>query len=444
MVGVISENIRIFSAEQFKESVSEDESTKLYFTFGRGYAWANDSAPDQANSSVSSFNGVWDNMVGAKLITGNDIRLVIPRHDWVANTTFAAYDDCLCSLKLFDPNVAFYIVTSDWNVYKCLSNNNNSLSSVMPTSLSTSTNIETSDGYVWKYMYTISDDEQLKFTTDSYIPIKTLSYDNGSLQWDVQQNAVRGSIQAIKVTNGGTNYSNASNITITIVGDGQGALAGATINSVSNTISSIYMISPGLEYNSANVIITDSGTGSGATARAIISPPGGHGSDPVRELGGSYLMINTRLRGSEGDILPINNEYRQISIMSDPILEGTTSNVASNTVLSQLTVLTLNGVSVNYIEDEMVYQGSSLTTSSFNGRVYRWESSNSKLFLTNTFGTPTTDILIGVNSTAARFVDSYTKPTLKKYTGQLLYIDNIKPIYRSADQTEDYKITFSF
>jgi hypothetical protein len=443
MVAVISENLRIFNAEQFKESVSEPASSKVYFTFGRGYSWANDSAPQQANSSVTVFNEVWDNMIGAKLITGNDIRHVTLRYDWSANTVYPAYDHCICSLQLFAPNTPFYVVTTDWNVYKCLANNAGANSTVMPTSISTTSPSETSDGYIWKYMYTISADERMKFTTDSYIPVKTLSQDDGSLQWDVQANSVPGAINVIRVTNGGNNYTNAATITITITGDGTGATATANVNTISNTVSTISVTNPGRDYTYAEVNITVSGSGSGAAARAIISPPGGHGSDPLRELGGSYLMINPRLRGSENGVLPVNNEYRQISLISDPLVFES-ANIESNTVVSQLTILTLNGTSSEYIEDEIVYQGASLSTSTFRGRVYQWDSPNNVVKLTNTLGIPTTDILIGANSTGARFVDSVTNPTMRKYSGELLYIDNIKPISRDADQTEDYKITFSF
>lgn len=443
MVAVISENLRIFNAEQFKESVSEAANTKLYFTFGRGYSWANDAEPVQANSSVTVFNDIWDNMIGAKLITGNDIRHVTLRYDWSANTVYPAYDHCICSLQLFAPNTPFYVVTSDWNVYKCLANNSGANSTVMPTSIATSGTTETGDGYIWKYMYTISADERLKFTTDSYIPVKTLTQDDGSLQWDVQSSSVTGAINAIKVTNGGNGYTNASAITITITGDGSGAAATANVNTSSNSISSISVTNFGRDYTYAEVNVSTTGSGSGATARAIISPSGGHGSDALRELGGSYLMINPRLRGSENGVLPINNEYRQISLIADPLVFGS-SNVEANTVVSQLTILTLNGTSTDYIEDEMVYQGTSLATSTFRGRVYQWDSTNNVIKLTNTLGVITSDILIGSNSAAARFVDSVTNPKMHKYSGELLYIDNIKPISRDADQTEDYKITFSF
>lgn len=443
MVAVYSKNLQIFNAEQFKESVSEETGSRLYLTIGRAEAWPNDAAPPQANSSVISADEVWNNMIASKLITGFDISHVIPRHDWQANTRYDAYDHCTCSIRLFDANTKFYILTPDWNVYKCISNNSGAISSVIPTSLSTNSTTTEVDGYVWKYMYTISPSERLKFTTPHYMPVKTLTIDDNSLQWQVQENAIDGSIEAIKITNGGNNYTNANNITITITGDGTDAAAVAQVNTVSNTISNIIMTNPGQGYTYATVTATDTGGGANATFRAMISPPGGHGSDPLRELGGSYLILNPRIAGTEGNILSVENDYRQIAIIKDPYVYGTTT-VASNTVLSQLTVLSLNGVSSEYIIDELVYQGGSLATSTFSGRVVVWDSANSIIKLSNVQGTPTTELLIGENSGANRFVDSVTDPGLQPRSGQLIYIDNVTPIQRDADQIEDFKIVLKF
>lgn len=443
MVAVYSKNLQIFNAEQFKESVSEQDGSRLYLTIGRAEPWPNDAAPPQANSSVISSNEVWRNMIGAKLITGFDISHVIPRHDWTANVSYDAYDHCTCSIRLFDANTKFYVVTKDWNVYKCLSNNTGSISTVMPTSVSTTSTTTEVDGYVWKYMYTISPSERLKFTTDSYMPVKTLTVNDNSLQWRVQEDAIEGAIDAIKVVNGGSNYTNANNITITITGDGRDADAIAQVNTASNTISNIIITNPGQGYTYATVTITDSGAGSNAAARAMISPPGGHGSDPLRELGGSFLILNPRISGTENDIISVDNDYRQLSIMKDPFLYGT-NKVASNTVLSQLTVLSLNGVSNEYIKDEIVYQGASPNQASFKGRVVAWDSANSIIKLSNVEGTATTDLLTGQDSGASRFVDSVTNPGLQPLSGQLIYIDNIVPIQRDADQIEDFKIVLKF
>jgi hypothetical protein len=442
MVSVHSKNLEISNAIQFRESVSEPANTKIYLTFGKVEPWPNDAAPPQANSSVTTLYQVWDNMIGGKLITGNDIHHVIRRINWTANTVYDQYDHCTCSLILFSANVDFYVVTDEWNVYKCISNNYDSRSTVKPTSVSTTSTSSTADGYVWKFMYNISPSERIKFTTSDYIPVKKLSSNDNSLQWQVQENATEGAINHIQVTNSGLNYFVNSAISISITGDGTGANAFARVNTVSNTIANVVIDSVGSEYTYATVTIT-ANTGSNASLRAIISPPNGHGSDALRELGGANLMLNPRLRGTETGILSVANEYRQIALIEDPTFFNQ-SNVASNTVFSQLTTLTVNGSSVEYDEDEIVYQGISISASTFSGRIAEWDSSNSIMRLTNVSGTPTTDLLIGANTGAARFVDSVTNPTLKRYSGNLLYIDNIKPIQRAVDQTEDFKIILKF
>jgi hypothetical protein len=439
MSSIHSKNLEIFNAKQFIESVSEPLNSKLYLTIGKASAWANDSNPDQANTSIATVYEVWRNMFGGKLVTGNDISHVIPRFDWVANTVYSAYDDKMSSSELFDSNNNFYIVTSDFKVYKCISNNNGAASTQSPFSLSTTTTTTLSDGYIWKYMYSVSPSEQIKFTTSSYIPVRYLSEDNNSLQWQVQENAINGSIEHIKILDGGSDYSNVS---INITGDGAEASAFAQLDPESGSILNIVVDNPGKNYTYADVTI-NSTSGSNASIRAVISPPGGHGSNPLVELGGSYLLLNPRLKGSEEGILTINNQYRQVCLIEDPYLIDTTT-VANTTVFSQLTTLTLNGTSTEFEEDEIVFQGSSLNESFFRGKVVQWDSSNNLIRLSDVVGVPDTELLIGSSTTAARFVDSITSPDLENYSGQLLYINNIIPVERAEDQTEDFKIVLKF
>lgn len=442
MVSVFSENLRVYNAQQFRQSILDIDPTNIYLTYGRPTPWPNDAVPPQANSSVTSFNDIWLRMIGAKQITGNDVRHAIPRNDWSANTSYDAYDHCTCSLMMYTPNVKFFIVTPDWNVYKCLANNNGGLSTVVPTQIQTNTPIEEADGYIWKYMYTLTAEERLRFMTDKFIPVQTLTLDNNSLQWRVQQDAVDGAIESIKIVNPGTNYTNASNIIVTITGDGSSANAIARINATSNTVDSIVMTDRGRGYQFADIAITGGG-GSGAAARVMISPPGGHGSDPLRELGGSYLIFNPRIRSTEDGKLPAENEFRQIAILQDPI-ERVSGNIATSVVYSQILTLTVSSGSDNYQQDETVYQGGSLATSTFNGIVTGWDSGNNQLKLTSTVGTPISATITGNTSATARVVESITQPDLIKQSGQLLYIDYIQPIIRSVDQTEDFKIVLKF
>lgn len=435
-------DLRINNAEQFKESVSEPSpNTKLFLVFGKTDAWANDASPNVANSADVTRYEIWDNMIGGKRILGGDMHHVIPRINWTSNTVYDAYDDQRSDL--YNANTKFYVMNSDYSVYKCIANNYGLVSTTEPTSVNPDIVSVTGDGYAWKYMYTISDAEKLRFTTDAYIPVKTLTTDDGSLQWQVQQGATKGSIESIIITNGGNNYTNISNVTITITGDGTAATAQANVNTTTNTVSSITITETGSGYTYATVSITDSGMGTGAVARAIISPPGGHGSDPLYELGGKNILIDAKIRYNEEGILPATNDYRQIAILKDPYVNLTT-NVASNIAFVQALSVVCEGTG-NYLEDEILYQGASLASATFTGRVVSWNSTTSKVLLINTKGTLTlSSSLLGSSSFTARVVQSKTEGLLEKYSGRLLYVDNIKPVTRSDDQIEDFQILLKF
>jgi hypothetical protein len=322
MTAITTTNLRINSAEQLLESVSEPASTMLYVSYGKNTPWANDSLPNTASDTIADKNEVWRDVIGGKKVTGNDITLVIKRVDWTTNTVYTQYDDT--ANNLYDANTQFYVLTSDYNVYKCLYNNNSSNSTSMPTYTSFNTTSTESDGYVWKYMYTLNTKEKQRFLLDAWMPVKSLTLDDGSAQWGIQSAAVDGAIDIILVSNSGSGFTNSSNVSISITGDGSGANATVYVNTVSNTVANIVVTSKGTGYTFANVIISGGG-GSGANARAIIGPYGGHGSNPVYELGGSNILMDVLIKGTEDGVLIANNDYRQVSIIKDPLIYGSSS-----------------------------------------------------------------------------------------------------------------------
>lgn len=432
--------LAINNAEQFKESVSEPSpNTNIFLTYGRIDAWANDSAPPTPNSSVASSYEIWRKMIGGKRITGNDMKHVIQRNNWTANTVYNAYDDQ--TTDLFDENNRFYVVTEDFNVYKCIANANGAVSTVKPSYVSQYMGAVQADNYVWKYMYNISSSDQLNYLTTEYMPVNTLSADDGSIQWDVQQDAIVGGIHSIIITNPGSGYTNASNLVVTVSGDGTGFTATGNINATSQTVSTITISDPGLNYTYGTVSITGGG-GSGATGRAIISPPGGHGSDPIYELGGSRIIISAKVKGTENGVLPTSNDLRQIALIKDPYLFDSTQ-LATNTAFFQGQTITTTG-SGDFVQDEFVYQGASLATSTYSARVLEWTSANGTLKVTESVGTPTAASLTGDTSATTRFVASFEEQDFEPHSGKVLYMDNIKPITRAADQTENYKIVLKF
>jgi len=439
MTAISTVGFRINSAEQLLESVSEPASTMLYVCYGKSTPWANDSLPNTTIDSLANTNEIWRNLIAGKKVTGNDVTLVSKRFTWTSGTTYDQYDDT--SSILYDGNTKFYVITSNYNVYKCLYNNNGANSTIEPTYTSPGTTSTEADGYIWKYMYTLNTKEIQRFLSYDWIPVKTLTLDNGSAQWQVQQAAIDGAIDVILVSNTGTGYTNSSNITVTITGDGTGANATAYVNTTSNVVANIVVTSRGTGYTFASATISGGG-GTGANARVVIGPYGGHGYNPSYELGAKNVMIDTLIQGSEDNELVTSNDFRQISVIKDPIIYGS-SNVFSNSIFTQTLSLALAGPS-EYVTDEFVYQGSSIGTASFKGRVLYWDSANSIMEVTEYTGNPTTTTLNGSTSGGYRYITSVINPTLKSRSGQVIYMDNMIPITRAVDQTENIKIVIKF
>lgn len=439
MTSIAFNALAVNNAEQFRESVSElAPNTCIFLTYGHTEAWANDNLPPVPNTSINSINEVWKKMIGGKRITAADIRHVIQRNNWTSNTKYAAYDHT--NENLYDEDNRFYVVTGDFNVYKCISNANSSVSMVEPSYVNSFMGPKESDGYIWKYMYTINSGDQINYLTTEYIPVDTLSLNNGSIQWYVQDDAVDGGIHSIVVTNPGSNYSNQSNLIVTISGDGDSLTAYANVSSLGG-VSNVTITNPGAGYSFADVTISGGG-GSGAIAKAIISPPGGHGKDALYELGGSRVIISVKIKGTENDILPASNDLRQIALIKDPYLRDTTQ-IATNTAFFQGQTITTTG-SGNYIQNEFVYQGTSLASATYKARVLEWDSATGNLKVVESVGIPSTASLIGDNSSVTRFVVSVNDKEFQPYSGKVLYMDNIEPITRATDQTENYKIVLKF
>jgi hypothetical protein len=445
MSSIRTSSLSLDIAQQFMSSVLQEggSNTNMFVMLGKTSAWdPDDATPDVPHSNVAQEYDIWRNAFGGKRIVASDMSLVITRVDWTANTVYEAYDDK--ANDLFGSNSDFYVLTTDMNVYKCLYNANGANSTVKPDSTSTDNIQTTSDGYIWKFMYNLSVADQVRFLTDDWMPVRTLEIDNGSLQWEVQTNAIDGAIEIALVQTSGQNYANLANLVVTVSGDGTGAQCVVNTNTT-NAITNAIMSYPGSGYTYASISVSDlGGQGQGVSIKPVIEPKGGHGSNPAKELGAASVMINMRVKGSEEGILPVTNDFRQVSIVRNPWVFGSNT-PSANVVINQALSLSVSGVGPDYIMDEQVFQGVSLQSATFKGTVVDWDTGNSILRLVNTEGgNPDTSLLLGNSSGAARFIISVQQPDLQPYTGDVLYIDNIIPIQRSEDQTENFQIVIEF
>jgi hypothetical protein len=101
----------------------------------------------------------------------------------------------------------FYVITDEFNVYKCLDNNNGAVSEFKPIG-TTVDPVTFPDGYMWKFLYNIPIALRTKFLTDDYVPVVT------ALRNQFYSN---GNIQTVRVDQAGSGYTSA---TISVQGDG--------------------------------------------------------------------------------------------------------------------------------------------------------------------------------------------------------------------------------
>ena len=425
MPSIVTSKFRVHNAQQFVESFSEASNTVMYLFVGKNTAFPDDNSPPTPINSTANIEFTpWRDMFGAKRIQSSDVSHAIPRYNWTSGTVYTEYSDTSTSL-LTD---TFYVMTEDYNVYKCLFNAGNTASTTKPTGVSTS-QFTTADGYIWKYMYTVTTSNALKFLTTDYIPVQTLTTDGGEDQYDVQTAAVNGAVNVIKVTSGGSGYATAPAVTIT--GDGTGATANATITA--NAVTSVTVTAAGTGYTRATVSFASGA----AAATAVISPKGGHGSDAIEELGGKYVIINTRLEGSESNTISTSNEFRQVGLVRDPFLFGTTTR-ATGSSFRQTFKYTLTGITGTFTNDETVTSGSNTAS------VVEFTTPN--LFVTKPVNAAFANgaTVTGGTSGATATISAISTPSLEAYTGDLLYVENRVPISRASDQIEDVKLIIQF
>lgn len=417
----------------------DSKQTNMYLVMGRQIPW--NTGDEVVPSSTQTPNEIFEyykTAIAAKKLSYNNTSFVIPRRDWTSGTVYSQYD---CSCGLMDILMNFYVRNSQDQVFKCLYNKGGLASTVEPIlSLSTASLEEpyfsTSDGYKWKYMYTISSVQKQKFMTQDWMPVYVNKF--------VSNAAVNGSIDIVEITNPGNNYTNGSlQDIITVTGDGTDAVMKAEV--VDNKVTDIIIQNRGKNYTTANLTFTDvtGGVGTSAAATVKIVPQNGHGYDPIFELYAKTLMVTVDVSDESG-LVPTSNDFRQVFLLHNPV-ESSTQKLATGDVYTLYTTLQVSPGIGSFSGDEIVYQGNTLETAYFTGEVVYFDYIQNKLYLNNVKGTlRNNDTIKGVTTGAIRVVSSVKDPSMKLYSGKILYILNMLPSLRDIDQTDKFRFLLSF
>ena len=401
----------------------------------------------------------------------------------------------------------YFVVNSDYRVYECLRNgmdpdNPNgkpSLDEPTFTDLEPRSAGTSGDGYLWKYLYTIKPSDIVKFESTDYIPVPSdweTSTDNSA----VRANAVDGSIKVVTISNRGVGIGTADAVytKVPIKGNGSGAECTITIDS-SSQVSDVTVSTQGSGYTYGSVDLVAGGVPTGTTRPVldvIISPPGGHGSNIYRELGAYNVLLYSRIENdNENPDFVTGNQIARVGLVCNPQAFDSTSllSVDKATACSALRLSGAGYSSATFTADSYVTQTIATGTTAA-GRVVSYDQTTGVLKYWqdkalagfNTVGAAVTEPAYGFNLNAftsspdtggaltivpssgsslaidtsftgvstvinnrtyylgQEFTNGIGNPEVKKYSGNIIYVDNRPSITRSSTQKEDIKIILQF
>ena len=441
MPAIITNAFRTYNADNFISSFS---TNKVYLMIGKADAWSGadlgqytESTPSDTAIPVPIDTTIapyihHNDMIAAKLINESDVSHVIKRTDWTSGTVYTEYD------HRQDDQIdqTFFVMTDQYNVYKCISNYGGAASTVKPTS-HTSGIIETSDNYRWKFMYEVQQADVLKYVTTDWIPVKYLAIDDGTAQWDVQQAAVDGALEHIDVTAGGTGYVN------THTGTAQAA-TGTTIQ-LAATASATDDV-----YNSMTVYIS-SGTGSGQIK-------------VITDYVGSTYTATVSTWTTNPDNTSV---YEVMPAVTITTTEGTGAAArVSSVVGGVIKKVSMTAVGTLYRSGTATLTGGGGTGATIEPRIgpKSGHGKNPKTELGGAYvmmnvrlvGTEGGDFTVQDDfrkvvlitnpyvSGAAATATTYSGAEMDDDSGEQIYVEFRAPINRASDQTEDVKLVVEF
>jgi len=514
MAAVVTDQFRIVNASNFVDSVVSDNNSYYVFLsldnpttvgFGRSTDWNSNTPSPTDNLQYSGHYR--DTTLFGKKITSSNIRRLIRKVTWTSNTSYEMYrhDYSIStptpnsnSSRLYDSN--YYVINSDYKVYICIDNGSSSTNPKGNKSQDepTFTDLEPSaagvsgDGYIWKYLFSVSPSDIIKFDSTEYVVVPN----NWATSTDSQIVSVReagnsdvnsNQIKKVYISDGGSGY-NSDTKTVDILGDGSGGRVSITVDNTGSVTSAI-VTSGGNGYTWGVVDLGSFQLGGSLQNPAklipIIPPSKGHGYDIYSELGTDKVLVYARFDDSTKDF-PTDTQFSQVGIIKNPTtftsdtiftenqysslyaIKLTAAFSGTPTIGGEMTQTRTDGKIakgyvasydsetrvLKYFRDRSLYFGNSQNEVDYNtvtedSKVYNFQSSASTIApFTGSIETSFNDNKVTVGSKVidlgVTFTGGLANPEINKKTGDIIYIDNRPLVERDIRQKEDVKIILEF
>ena len=453
MAAIITDKLK----KQVLESIITDidsSDNNYYIGLFQSYVWPFPSPSPPPAPPFRAVRNLGFSLQSMKTVA--DKTFVVPRYNWSSGSIYSGFNDDQAG----HPNQAYYVFTDENHVYICLQPGRNAagasvISTVKPTGTAAGA-FKTSDGYVWKFLYSLGALTVSKFLAANFMPVtKILSTDGNSTaseveQFGIQNAAVAGQLLGYTVTNGGSGYT--SSPAVTIAGDGTGAKAVATI--AGNILTKVEVLESdntmvfGSGYSYADITITGGG-GTSAAVRPIFGPKAGIGADPRDDLRSRALMFNAKPDGTESGDFIVGNDFRQIGLIKNPKMHADSDFTAETGIALPYLLFDLSTITSAFTADNVIVGGTSgakAYVDSFDSDKIYYHQTEDTGFLAFQENEPVTEQGSGAGAgtliSASYDADTraFTYSDVNQSSGDVLFIDNRAAVTRSANAAEDIKI----
>ena len=466
MPAIITDSFRKMNAENLISSI-QDEGNTFYLGLGKSDKWDsnetlyNYTAPIPSSSIISK-QDVIDNLILLKKIakTDDNVTRLVPKNKWYASRKYKVYNpyDESC----FDYSGGHYPCyiynDNDNSIYLCLSKpGHETQSTVKPTADvdgSPQYNlVEGEDKYVWIKIFDVSGlATNSFFNSSNFIPVNTPSEPVPTES---------GKIFGFHVVDGGTGYNTTTpyNAEITVdVEYADGSPSGGTLDieavvysSSAGKIRTVYIDSKDIKAEGneniirANVrsitIPSRPSSATDPTLVALITPIGGFNSDPLDVLPSYYVGIGCDVEDEENGNIFADISYRQVSIIknasadeddspSDDAVDCLKYAVVEESVVDGAG----NGDIIEFANGAKAWVDYYSTAFDDENRIYFHQNSSSSVNrLTPGTGEATTP-------TGTYTVTDIKNPEYTPKTGEVIFIENRKPITRTENQLDIVRI----
>jgi len=519
MPAVVTDQFRILNASNFVDTVTgiggADPSNSFYITlglpnptivgFGRTSTW-NTSTPNPVDN-INRNNHIGDTSLFGKRVTGKNVRRLIRKVDWTQGTRYEMYrhdysinspSPVTQSARLYDSR--YYVINENFNVYVCIDNGSSGINTTgnasqdQPTftDLEPSRAGESGDGYVWKYLYTVSPSDIIKFDSTEFIAVPNdWTTTNDATIQSVRENGDsdlnNNQIKKVYIDNQGNGYSGGVGQEFNILGDGTGGKV--VIDVVGGKITNAVVSSGGKGYTYGIVDLGTINANTSVKAKLIpiIPPSKGHGFNVYEELGTDRVLCYARFGGDNKDF-PFDTKFAQVELVKNPTSVGTTSIYFSDSYSSlssikfpstttaipvigeKISQQVSGGTAVGYVasfdketkvlkyfQDRSLYFGNGEDQTDYVGistlgQVFAFQSSSNPITAPSGFsGSVETTFSSGITTVGTKnvglgvtFTNGLAEPEINKGSGDIIYIDNRATITRNSRQKEDVKIILEF